>query len=194
MGRYPGLVTTDVSGLLLPELRPVLALDLTAAEAADLDADGILVDAESSTTAVVVATTMAAQPPQARGLTFLPSAAADVGNIVVAGTDIDDNPITDSVATNGASAVASAKAFKTVTSVTFPIDDAAVTWKVGWDERIGLPFKLASKPFYFEMFNNAIEIATAGSLVTNATDLAKNTYDPQGDLDGLKPLKLILFL
>ena len=39
MGRYPGKATCDVSGLLLDELRPVLALNLAAAEAADLDAD-----------------------------------------------------------------------------------------------------------------------------------------------------------
>jgi len=43
MGRYPGKATCDVSGLLLDELRPVLALNLTAAEAADLDVDGLLV-------------------------------------------------------------------------------------------------------------------------------------------------------
>lgn len=192
MGRYPGIVNTDVSGLTLSELKPVL-LSWTAAEAADLDADGILNDATTSASVVSEKTTFLAQPPQARGLTFTPSGSA-LGNVVVVGTDIDNRPTTETIATNTTNAISSLNAFKTVTSITLPTSAGTITWDVGWDERIGLPFKLASKPFYFEIFNNVIEIATAGAIVTNATELGKNTYDPQGNLDGLKPLKLLLFL
>lgn len=194
MGRYPGLATTDVSGLLLPKLSPVLALDLSATEAADLDADGILDGTAASTTAATVVTEFVGQPPQARGLTFLPSAAAKAGNIVVVGTNIDDEVITDTVATSTNQAVASALAFKTVTSITFPIDETPVSWDVGWDERLGLPFMLAEKPFYLEMFNNVIEIGTAGTLSYDADEIEKNMFDPNGDLNGEKPLRLLLFL
>ena len=58
MGRYPGKATCDVSGLLLDELRPVLALNLTAAEAADLDVDGLLVDSATHTANALTYTTM----------------------------------------------------------------------------------------------------------------------------------------
>lgn len=193
MGRYPGKATCDVSGLLLDELRPVLALNLTAAEAADLDADGILNDATTSATVASVKTTFLAQPPQARGLTFTPSDSA-LGNVIVAGTDIDDNPITETIATNTTNAISSLNAYKTVTSVSLPTSAGTITWDVGWDERLGLPFMLAEKPFYFEIYNNTIEIATAGALVVDADELGKNTYDPQGNLDGQKNLKLLLFL
>lgn len=194
MGRYPGKATCDVSGLLLDELRPVLALNLTAAEAADLDADGLLNDSATSTTEVKTYTTMLAQPPQARQLTFTPSASADAGNILVTGTDIDNNTITDTVATSTTSAVVSAKAFKTVTSVTYPIDDGAITWDAGWNEKIGLSLKLASAPFHLEKFNGVVEIATNGTFSTNATDVSKNMYDPNGNLDGAKALQLLLFI
>ena len=193
MGRYPGAVTCDLSGQLLPELKPVLALDLSATEAAGLDADGILNNATTSATVVTVITTLPTQPPQARGLTFAPSGSA-LGNIIVAGTDIDNRPITETIATSTTNAVTSLNAYKTVTSVSLPISAETITWDVGWDNRLGLPFMLAEKPFYFEIFDNAIEIATAGALVVDADELGKNTYDPQGSLDGEKPLRLLLFI
>ena len=194
MGRYPGAVTCDLSGQLLPELKPVLALDLSAAEAAGLDADGILDGTAASTTAATDVTTLPSQPPQARGLTFLPSEEADAGDIVVVGTNIDDEVITDTIATDAANAVTSALAFKTVTSITFPKDNVPVSWDVGWDDRLGLPFMLAEKPFYLEMFNNIIEIGTAGALSYDADEIEKNMYDPNGTLNGAKPLRLLLFL
>ncbi len=192
MGRYPGKATCDVSGQLLDELRPVLALNLTDAEAAD--ADGLLNDSATHTADAKTYTTMLAQPPQVRKLSFAPTAAADAGNILVVGTDIDDNPITDTVATSTTAAVTSAKAFKTVTSVTYPEDDGSITWNAGWTEAIGLPLKLAAGPFALEKFNGVVEIGTAGTFTVDATDLAKNIYDPNGDLDGKKPLQLLLFI
>ena len=194
MGRYPGKATCDVSGLLLDELRPVLALNLSAAEAADLDADGLLVDSAIDTTDPSAYTTMLAQPPQARKLSFTPSASADAGNIVVVGTDIDDNPITDTVATSTTAAVYSAKAFKTVTSITYPKDDGGIVWDAGWTEALGLPLKLAAAPFALEKFNDVVEIGTAGTFTVSATELSKNIYDPNGNLDGAKPLQLLLFI
>ena len=194
MGRYPGKATCDVSGLLLDELRPVLALNLTAAEAADLDADGLLNDSATHTTDAKTYTAMLAQPPQARTISFTPSAAAAAGNILVAGTDIDDNPITDKVATSTTAAVYSAKAFKTVTSVTYPKDAGGITWDAGWSEAIGLPLKLADAPFALEKFNGVVEIGTAGTFTVDANELSKNIYDPNGNLDGKKTLQLLLFI
>jgi hypothetical protein len=194
MGRYPGKATCDVSGLLLDELRPVLALNLTAAEAADLDADGLLNDSATHTVDAKTYATMLAQPPQARKISFTPSASADAGNILVAGTDIDDNPITDTVATSTTAAVYSAKAFKTVASVTYPKDDGGITWDAGWSEAIGLPLKLVAAPFALEKFNGVVEIGTAGTFTVDANELSKNIYDPNGNLDGAKALQLLLFI
>lgn len=194
MANYLGMINSATYGVQLPIMAPVLALDLAAADAVALDADGILNDKATSTTVTTTATVFLKQPPQARGLSFTPSAAADVGNIVVAGTNIKGHPITDTIATDGANAVLSTKAFKTITSIVFPIDDAPVSWDVGWDARIGLNLTLAEKPLYFEIFNNVIELATSGVMVVDSDEVEKNTYDPQGAIDGLKPLKLLLFL
>lgn len=194
MGRYPGLATTDVYDMMIPVLKPVLALDLSAADAANLDADGLLNDSATDTTDAKTYTTMIAQPPQARQLTFTPSASAGAGNITVVGTDIEDNPITDSIATSTTNAVTSAKAFKTVTSVTYPKDADGITWDAGWTEAIGLPLKLAEAPFYLEKFNGVVDFSTNGTFSVSSTDLAKNFFDPNGDLDGAKPLQLLLFI
>lgn len=192
MGRYPGEINTDVYGVQVSEMKPAL-LEYSATEAGDADTDGLLDASPTSTTEVSVATTFLGQPPSTRGITFTPSASADAGNIVVVGTNIAGQVITDTIATSTTNAVSSAKMFKTVTSVTFPIDDGSITWDAGWDERIGLPFKLSKKAAILEVFNGAMQY-TAGTLATDDDEIEKNYFDPNGNLDGAKELKLLLFL
>lgn len=193
MGKFPGQVNADIYGVVLPELKPVL-LSYTAAEAEAADDDGLFTAQETHTENALSATTFLAQPKLARGLILTPSAAADAGNIVVEGTGIDGNILLETIATNGATAVLSIGAFRTVTKVTVPKDDAGITWKAGWDDRIGLPFKLEEKPFGFEIFNDALELTTAGAFAVDGDALSKNTYNPNGAIDGLKTLKLLLFV
>ncbi len=192
MGKFAGLINSDVYGEQFEELKPVL-LSYTAAEMEALDADGLLNNQETSTTEVKVATTFLAQPVVPRGLTFTPSASADAGNILVEGVSIADKVISESVATSTTNAVSSACAYKEVTKVTFPIDDGSITWDAGWDDRIGLPFILSAKPFALEMFNDAIQ-TTYGAFAVDADEVEKNTYDPNGTLDGEKTMKLLLFV
>jgi len=59
---------------------------------------------------------------------------------------------------------------------------------------LGLPLKLAEAPFYLEKFNGVVELGTAGTFSVSSTDLAKNFFDPHGDLDGEKKFQLLLFI
>lgn len=193
MGKFPGKVNTDIYGVVLPELKPIF-LSYTAAEAEAADDDGLLTALATDAENAASETEFLAQPEMARGLILTPSAAAEVGNIVVEGTGIDGNRLVETIATNGATAVLSAGAYKTVTKVIVPKDDGAITWKAGWDDRIGLPFRLEAKPFGFEIFNDVLELTTAGSFTVDKDVLAENTYNPNGAIDGLKTLKLLLFV
>jgi len=195
MGRFLGTLPTDAQGKTIPELK-VGIIDFGKPETAD--EDGILNDAATSTEAAIsypndTVTAFLGQPDIPRGLTFTPSAAADTGNIAVEGTDIEGKPVTETVATNGASAVNSTYAFKTVTKITFPVDDGGITWEAGWNDKLGIPYKGATKPPALE-YDDGVLQTTVGSFTVDADTLAKNVYDPQGTLDGESAIKLVLFL
>lgn len=195
MGKFLGTLSTDALGVTIPELKVGL-IDFGKPKAAD--ADGILDDAATSTTATTsypndTVTGFLAQPDMPRGLTFTPSAAADTGNITVVGTNIEGTPVTETVATNGASAVSSAYAYKKVTKITFPIDDGTITWDVGWNDKLGIPFKGATKPLALE-YDDGVLQTTVGTFTVDADTLAKNVYDPHGTLDGESAIKLVVFI
>lgn len=49
---------------------------------------------------------------------------------------------------------------------------------IGWGDKFGLPYKLyADELVILKLFNKAVE-ATEGTITADATDLAKNVYDP----------------
>lgn len=195
MGRFLGQLSTDAFGITIPELKVGL---IDFGKPALADDDGILDDAATDTTNATsypndTTTDFLAQPDIPRGLKFKPSAEADAGNIVVEGLDYEGTPVKEEVATNGASAVTSTYAFKKVTKITFPKDDGGITWDVGWNDKLGLPYKFASKPPVQEYDDGTLQ-TTAGTLVVDADKLAKNTYDPNGTLDGDSEIKLVVFL
>lgn len=190
MGRFLGSLPTDAQGVSIPELK-VGVIDFGKPKG--LDADGILAATAIDATDATIVTTFSAQPDVARGLTFTPSAAADAGKILVEGTNIAGEKISESVATNEANAVVSVYAYKTVTKITFPKDDGTITWNVGWGDKLGLPFKGAVKPMALE-YDDGVLQTTVGTLTVDATTLAKNMYDPQGTLDAESAIKLVVFL
>lgn len=191
MGRFLGTLPTDAYRVTIPELK-VGVIDFGKPKA--LDADGILVDTAIDATDPTIVTTFVAQPDIARGLTFTPSASADAGNILVEGTDIAGNVITESIATSTTNAVVSVYAYKTVTKITFPKDDnATLVWDTGWGDKLGIPLKGATKPLALE-YDDGVLQTTVGTLTVDATTLAKNMYDPQGTLDAESAIKLVVFL
>ncbi len=191
MGRYPGTLTTDAYGTIVKELQ-VGVIDF-GAPAAAVD-DGILDDAATDATdpKTYDEDDFEAQPDIPRGLKFTPSGAA-TGDIVVEGLDYEGKPISEEVSTNSSNAVNSACAYKKVTKITFPADAGRITWDVGWNDKLGLPFKFSEKPLTLEYSDGTLK-TTTGDFTIDADVLAKNTFDPNTALNGTNKVKLVLFL
>ena len=108
------------------------------------------------------------------------------GTIVVVGTDINDEAITETIIPNAGETVAGAKAFKTVTSVTgagWVIGEGNDTITVGFGGKVGLPDKLANNTVLFAVFN-AVREATAPTVTFSSTVLSQNTVDFNSAWDG----------
>ena len=200
MGKFLGELPSDVFGISLPELK-VGVLSYTKEEMADLDANGILAEYETSTTEAKTATTFLAQPPCPRQITVIVKA-ADAGEVTkdatctINGTNIAGATISEVLTFTAdlSTALTTAKAFKSVTSIVFSAQaDGTPAFDVGWNEVFGLPFMFDAKPFALEKFGGAVQF-TAGTFTIDDNEIEKNVYDPNGNLDGAKELELILFL
>ena len=79
-----------------------------------------------------------------------------------------------------------------MTKIRLPIKVGSETIDVGWGGKFGLPYKLAfAGQVIVKLFNGA---ADTGTVTANATDLAKNVYDPNGTPDGEKALDFYLLV
>jgi len=128
------------------------------------------------TTAVQTITTGITNPDFPRAL-VIDSDGAATGNVVITGTNIRGEAITDTIALNGTNAVAGVKAFKTVTSIRLPVKAAAESVFVGWLDKLGLQSIPMSTTVISETSNNAAD--TGGALLTrDADEIEKCLYDP----------------
>lgn len=138
------------------------------------DADGILAAQATSSTAPTVVKTFLAQPDVARQISVLPGGVTtDVpgGDVVVAGTDIHGNAQTENLTflANATDAKNTTKAFRTVTTITFPTQDGTgATYDVGWTGALGLPFALPVNTVLKAALGGTIE-GTAPTVVAAAT-------------------------
>lgn len=155
---------------------------LTTAQAVATDADGLLA-AEALPDAAADYTTFENDMPYARNVTAVCSD-TQTGNMVITGTDINDDVITETVALTSAVSASSTKAFKTVTNINLPIKVGSETINVGWGDKIGIPFKLGVSPPICEVTVNGTIETTAPTLTADASDLAKNLLDPNSSLAG----------
>lgn len=138
-------------------------------------------------------TTGITQPGSPAILTAKANAAGCAGNVVIHGTDIAGNTISDTIALADATEIAGTKAFKTVTSIDFPAQTHAGTdtCSIGITKKLGLPWKVANTSlFLVKLFNAAVD---AGTATLNA-DIAKNIYEPAGAPDNAKVVDLYAVL
>lgn len=200
MARFLGMLPTDIDRKSMPELKAGV-LSFTAEEMADLDADGLLVEHETSASTATTATVFAHTLPCPRQITVQVKA-EDAGEVtkdatcVISGTNIAGDTISETLTftENLSTALTTAKAFKTVTKIVFSAQaDGTPAFNVGWNEVIGLPFKFSEKPFVLEKFDGAMQF-TAGTITVDADEIEKNVYDPNGNLDGTKELELLFFI
>ena len=169
-----------------------LIYDEAKASAADTDAifDGINA---SGDTAFSVNTTNAkfiAQPSCARNITATATGTAgDVKavQIIINGTDMNDEPITETLpafTVDTLGSVVGSKAFKTVTSVTIPaMDGSGVVIDIGAGSKLGIPYTLPHNTCLFAFLGNVKE-GTVPTVATSSTSLSNNTITLNSSLNG----------
>jgi len=137
----------------------------------------------TSTDMKVGAYAIAAQPDVPRNITVTQTAvdAEDTnGTIVIVGTDIAGNAITETLTPNAGETVAGAKAFKTVTSVTgvgWVIGGGNDTITVGVGSLIGLPYLLPADSLVFAGTLAGTREAALPTITKSTTVLSQNTVD-----------------
>jgi hypothetical protein len=179
MGRYLGLLSSDSYSVPLDEMR-LAHIQYTAEQAVAADTDGLL-DGDALTTSAKTFTDFLNDMPYARNITAVCSD-TQTGDLVVNGTNIDDEVISETIALDSATPVAGAVAFKTATSIVTPAKAGSETIDVGWGELIGLPVKLSAKPLVFALDDGAI--MTAPVVTADEDELEKNVINLDGSLDG----------
>lgn len=143
--------------------------------------------------AAVVLTSFTAQPDVPRNLTITPTGTTgDVEScaIVVAGTNILGRTISETFtfAADASTAQTGSKAFKTVTSVTWPAScesgGFAATWIIGVGEKIGLKRCMAiAGDWAWSSVGGAYE-TTRATIAASASAVESNTADFNGTMDG----------
>lgn len=160
------------------------------------DVDRLLDGQATSDSVITTVTSFLAQPDVCRALSILPlGTTADVpaGDVVVTGLNINGQEITEdfTFAANASTATNGDKAFCSVSSIVFPVQDgAAATYDVGVLDKLGVR-KCADNAgaYAWSVFNGAYE-TTRGTFVADADEVEKNTFDPNGTLDGAKDVEL----
>lgn len=194
--RYVGELGTDVYKVSLDEGK-IGSIEWDAEQAAASSETAILGATAGVTTAAgKTVTDDIINPHCVRTLTVTAGGTAGdikAGNVKVFGTNYLNEPIEEefqfSADTNATKA--GVKAFKTVTKVFIPQQDGTgATFSVGTGEKLGLPFKLSSKPLFLASFDGD---ADAGALTVDEDEIEKNVYDAYNDLNG-KVVKLALIL
>jgi hypothetical protein len=144
-----------------------------------LAATALTADAQAITAGIT-------NPDFPRTVTAKGNAAGIVGNVVITGTNIKDEVITDTIALNGAAEVEGVKAFKTVTQVDLPVEVNAGTdtVSIGIGKKFGLPhIVLAPGCLFVKLFDLAVD---AGTLAVDVDEIEKNLFTLAGDPNGAK--------
>lgn len=129
-------------------------------------------------------TTGITNPATPRAIRIKGNAASVTGNVVITGTNYNDEAITETIAANGTAAVDGAKAFKTVTKITVPaLASAGDTISIGFNEKLGLPYKLTHDTVLSAHLDNTKE-SGAPTVTVSPTALESNTVDLATALSG----------
>lgn len=140
--------------------------------------------------------TPTAQPDFARLISVTPGGVTDdvaAGNYVLTGKDIRGNAITETLVfeANATTKQVSTKAFKTVTSLLAPIQDGAgATFSIGVEDALGLDRCMSGNEVLLATVDGVRE-TTFPTVTYHATDISKNTVDPNTALNGAKDLAIV---
>lgn len=173
-----------------PDASFIAHLQYTALEAVVASTTGVHAAVTANGVSATEVTTAFTQPVGAKNITA--TAGGTAGDIkavqvIVEGTDMDDQPITETLpvfTVDTAGTVTGSKAFKTVTKYTIPaMDGNGATVALGFGEKLGIPYKLSHNTVQMAFLNNVKE-GTAPTVATSATVLSSNTVDLNSALNG----------
>lgn len=147
--------------------------------------NAVLADTAMANGATTVVTAGITNPAVPRNVTVKGNDANVAGNVVIAGTNIGGEAITETIALNGSSVVVGNKAFKTITSITLPAYAVANTERVrvGTGAKLALPYKLSRNTVLRAFLNGALE-GTAPTIAFSASALESNTVTLNSALNG----------
>lgn len=193
------IITTDAEGVSVD--RSFLA-HVNIVKPVAADSDGMVDGAECTTGAEadpLVITAFTKQPDFPRNIVVVVAATTAghvaAGNIVVKGKNFADEDITEThaVTADTPGTFTGAVAFKSVTSLTVPVQDGdSVTVDVGWGKIFGIPYLLeADEQVIVKLFNKA---ADAGAVTPDAADIEKNVFAVTGNPDALKDIDLYILV
>lgn len=137
------------------------------------------------TTAIQSITTGITSPDFPRVITIKGTKAggALTGNVVITGTNIRGEVITDTIALNDNSEVAGVKAFKTITSIQVPVRaTAGDVVSIGVSDALGLDRCMSGDEVLMAAADGVYE-ATRPSVVFDTDEVEKNTMDPNTALN-----------
>lgn len=179
-----GAVVAPATGTLVNA--PVLKYSLAPAATSNTAVHAAVLLAQTVTTTVTTGFTAPDYPRNiiVKGVTNV------TGDVVINGTDYNNAVITETIASNGASAVAGALAFKTVTSAVLPPYAVAGTENIsiGYGVKFGMPKALPNAGLLLVKSFNA-GAADTGTLTASAT-LSACVFAINGTPDGTKVLDL----
>lgn len=125
--------------------------------------------------ATTTVTTGITNPDVPRALIVKGNQAGVAGNVVITGTNINNEVITETIVAVDNTAVNGAKAFKTVTQIVFPQQvGAGDTISIGYNNKLGLQYKLAHNTVVFAFLGNVKE-GTAPTVATSTSAFENNT-------------------
>lgn len=144
------------------------------------------------TDATQTVTTSITNPDFPRIVTVKGNASGVVGDVVITGTNINGETISDTIALNGASEVLGVKAFKTVTSIALPVEVHAGTdtVSVGVGNKVGFPVAITNTALCFaKNFDGSVDAST----ITASTTVEGSLAAVAGTFNGVKYYDLFFF-
>ncbi|MGW6120447.1 hypothetical protein ACWFRF_15500 [Nocardia sp. NPDC055165] len=149
-------------------------------DVATASAAAILSAQATSNSVITTVVSFLAQPDFARNIVITPGGTTgDVpaGDIVVTGTNIRGQVISETftLTADQSSASTGSKAFKTITSIVFPVQDgAAATYNVGTGVKLGLDRKM-SVASVLDAYVDGVRETTMPTVAFSATLISGNT-------------------
>ena len=125
-------------------------------------------------------TTGITQPKKPRTLSVTGGHADCAGVVTIYGTNINDDPISESITQSGVSTVAGVKAFKSITSLVIPARSSAntPTVSIGTTDAYGLPLCLPAAACLYATYHNGTLEGTPATVTVDSDEIEKNTADP----------------